>query len=64
MLFPEREQKKNRRFTPWEEEQERMDAAVWKRPYRYFFYDHPTYPYCVPEPRVNFDLGYPIKIKK
>ena len=58
LLFPDRKPFKNRRFTPWEWEQEKQDAKFLKRPYRSFFYDPPTYPYCVPEPIVNFDLGF------
>ena len=58
LLFPEREPIKNRRFTAWEWEQEKIDALFLKRPQRHFFRDPPTYPYCVPEPIVNFDLGF------
>lgn len=58
MLFPERECKKNRRFTPKEMELEKIVAGVFRRPKRTFFYDEPTYPYCVPEPKVNFLLNY------
>ena len=54
-LFP---QIKNRRMTLWEEEQEKEDARIWKRPRRAFIFDPPTYPWCPPEPMVNFDLGY------
>ncbi len=57
-LFPERKPFVNRRFTPYEREQEKIDALFLKRPQREFFYDPPTYPYCVPEPKVNFDLGW------
>lgn len=45
-------------MTPWEEEQERIDAYIWKRPRRTFIKDPPTYPWCPPEPYVNFDLGW------
>lgn len=45
-------------MTPWEQEQEREDAAIWKRPQRYFIKDPPFYPYVIPEPLVNFDLGW------
>ncbi len=49
---------KNRRMTPWEEEQEREDAKIWKRPRRSFIFDPPFYPYTIPEPLVNFNLGF------
>lgn len=49
---------KNRRMTPWEKEQERMDAAIWKRPQRDFILDIPFYPGIPPTPLVNFDLKY------
>lgn len=64
MLFPEREIKKNRRFTASEWELEKLVAAAFKRPQRHWFRDRPTYPYCVPEPcvnqlpYVNFKLNY------
>lgn len=45
-------------MTPWEEEQEKEDAYIWKRPRRTFIKDPPFYPWCPPEPKVNFDLGY------
>ena len=45
-------------MTPWEQAQEKIDAAIWKRPQRHFILDPPTYPWCVPEPIVNFDLKY------
>lgn len=49
---------KNRRFTP-EEFQTELDLAKWmKRPPRSMIYDPPFYPWCVPEPRVNFELNY------
>ncbi len=56
-LFPK--ESPNRRMTPWEEEQERQDAEIWKRPRRAFIKDIPFYPGCPPEPRVNFNLNYP-----
>lgn len=45
-------------MTPKEEEEEREDAKIWKRPRRTFIYDIPFYPGLPPEPYVNFDLGY------
>lgn len=42
----------------WEQQQEKEDAAVWKRPQRNFIFDPPTYPWCPPEPYVNFELKY------
>lgn len=45
-------------MTPWEEEQEREDAKIWKRPRRSFIFDTPFYPYTIPEPLVNFNLGF------
>ncbi len=52
------EESKNRRMTPWEEEQEKQDAEIWGRPRRYFIKDKPFYHGIIPEPLVNFDLGY------
>lgn len=48
-------------MTPWEEEQEKEDARIWKRPQRRFIKDIPFYPGMIPEPLVNFDLGYKFK---
>lgn len=45
-------------MTPWEEQEERIDAAVWKRPRRHFIFDPPFHPECVPEPFVNFKLNF------
>lgn len=45
-------------MTPWEEEQEKMDARIWKRPRRHFILDPPFHPECPPEPVVNFNLGF------
>lgn len=56
-LFPD-EKPKNRRLTPKELEDEKIVARIFKRPLRTFINDIPTYPYCVPEPKVNFDLNY------
>nr|UHS18462.1 MAG: hypothetical protein [Betatorquevirus sp.] len=57
-LFPEIVPRKNRRFLPHERELENIVSKVFRRPPRHFFYDNPTYPYCVPEPRVNFKLNF------
>lgn len=59
-LFPKKKPFKNRRFTPSERELEKIVSKIFCRPERSFFYDTPIYPYCVPEPRVNFNLGYKI----
>lgn len=48
-------------MTPWEEEQEKQDASIWKRPRRYFIHDRPFYDIQIPEPLVNFDLGFKYK---
>lgn len=53
--------KPNRRLTRWEEEQEKEDAAIWRRPRKYFIFDKPFHPECGPEPLVNFDLGFKYK---
>lgn len=45
-------------MTPWELQEEAEDAKIWKRPQRRFIKDIPFYPYTIPEPLVNFDLGY------
>lgn len=45
-------------MTPKEQQEEREDAKIWKRPQRYFIFDTPFYPWCPPEPKVNFDLIY------
>lgn len=57
---------KNRRLTPKEQEQEKMDAAIWHRPQRTFLYDLPYYPWVPKDPekfisefyKVNFELGF------
>lgn len=49
-------------MTPWEEEQERQDAAIFCRPQRKYILDKPTYPFFPPAPiipKVNFDLMFP-----
>lgn len=55
LLFPPKE-RKNRRFTPYEMQTEREICQWLKRPPRHFVNDTPFYPWCVPEPKVNFDL--------
>lgn len=50
--------RKNRRFTPGEYETELQLASWMKRPPRQFVNDPPFYPWVVPEPLVNFDLGF------
>lgn len=42
----------------WEFAHELAAAKVFKRPPCTMIYDPPFYPYCVPEPVVNFDLNY------
>lgn len=56
-LFPP-EKPKNRLLTPWELQEEKIVANVFKRPMRYYTQDPPFYPYVVPEPKVNFQLNY------
>ncbi len=54
-------EKKNRRFTPQEFEDELYIAKWLKRPPRNFIYDPPFYPWLPPEPKVpkvNFDLMF------
>ena len=50
---------KNRRINPYnkfEWENELDCCKLMKRPMRSFLHDKPYYPWCVPEPIVNFDL--------
>ncbi len=56
-MFPD-EKRKNRRFTGPEFETELQLAKWLKRPPRHFVDDPPFYPWVVPEPLVNFDLGF------
>lgn len=59
-LFPENKPK-NRRMTPWEKQEEKEIAAIFKRPPRDFIFDFPTYPFfpITPKvPKINFDLNY------
>lgn len=46
-------------MTPWEQNEEKELAAIFKRPQRQYIYDAPFYPWLPPEPYVNFDLNYP-----
>lgn len=52
----------NRRMTPWEREQELIDAAIWKRVPRDYIKDKPFYPWVIPNNKycVNFDLNPPL----
>lgn len=54
----ETKKRKNRRFTPQEEETEIQLCKWMKRPKRTFVDDMPFYPWTVPEPKVNFLLNY------
>lgn len=48
-------------MTPWEEQEERQEATIWKRPRRKYILDRPYYPWFPPTPiipKVNFDLAY------
>nr|UHS18471.1 MAG: hypothetical protein [Betatorquevirus sp.] len=56
-MFPP-EKPKNRRFNPYELEDEIVTAKHWHRPVKSYVYDPPFYPWCVPEPVVNFHLKY------
>lgn len=47
---------KNRRLTPKELQEEKIDSAIWKREMKHFLLDVPYY--GIPEPVVNFNLGY------
>lgn len=58
-LFPPPPEKKNRRWTPSEFEQELIVAKAFKRPPTNYVYDMPTYPYFPKQqPHVNFDLNF------
>ena len=52
------EKTKNRRFTPEEYETELQLCKWMKRPPRHYIHDTPFYPWCVPEPKVNFKLNF------
>lgn len=60
-LFPTVKPFKNRRFSPYERQVEKLAAKAFCRPERTFFYDPPIYPWLPPEPVVNFDLNYKYK---
>lgn len=45
-------------MTPWEEQEEKELAEIFKRPRRYYTKDPPFYPWVPPEPYVNFDLKF------
>ncbi len=49
---------KNRRFNPYEREQEIQEAKIWDRYPRDFIFDRPHYKNLIPEPIVNFRLNY------
>lgn len=54
-------QKKNRRMTPWEKQEEKEISKIFMRPERDFIFDFPYYPFFPPTPvipKINFDLGY------
>lgn len=51
-------------MTPWELQEEKELADIFKRPMRYFIKDLPFYPYVPQDPKnpqymVNFDLNPP-----
>lgn len=56
-LFPP-EKPKNRRFNPYELEDEIATAKAWFRPVKSYVYDKPYYPWAKWEPLVNFHLNY------
>lgn len=55
-LFPPPQQ--NRRMTPWEEQEEKIEAEIWGHARRSFILDKPHYHGIIPEPLVNFNLGF------
>lgn len=55
-LFPKPPQ--NRRMTPWEEQEEKEIAEIFKRPRRQFLFDEPFYPFFPLTPKVNFALRF------
>lgn len=57
-MFGQKTTKKHRRLTPKEFADELEDAKIWKRPPRTYTGDPPYYPWCVPEPIVNFALNF------
>lgn len=54
---------KNRRFKPYEFEQELNDSRIWKRRPRTFFYDMPDYNLGIIEPLVNFNVNFSLNFK-
>lgn len=56
-MFPP-EKPKNRRFNPYELEDEICTARHWKRPVKAYVHDIPFYPGLPLTPLVNFDLKY------
>lgn len=50
-------------MTPWEQQEEKELATVFRRPQRKYIYDKPYYPWLPPTPiipSVNFDLNYKV----
>lgn len=45
-------------MTPWEEQEEKLEAAIWGHARRTFIFDKPHYHDIIPEPLVNFNLGF------
>ena len=45
-------------MTPKERAEEIMDAKIWDRYPRDFIFDPPFYKNIIPEPLVNFSLGF------
>lgn len=45
-------------MTPWERQEEKELATLFKRPQRHYIFDPPIYPWLPPEPKVNFELNY------
>lgn len=48
-------------MTPWEKQEERELARIFKRPERHYIYDPPTYPWLPITPlvpKLNFDLNF------
>ena len=57
-MFGDKKQKPNRRFTPWEFQEELEISKLFGRPPRTYFYDTPYYPFFPPTPIANFDLKF------
>lgn len=50
-------------MTPWEQQEEKEIAALFKRPQRKYIFDKPFYPWLPPTPivpSVNFELNYKV----